>query len=65
MDNYNKLLEFDNNTKYPYNLNKNLEKNIIFTKKEIELEYIKEYNIYQEKNKIGSNESTNNIYIYN
>lgn len=65
MDNYNKLLEFDNNTKYPYNLNKNLEKNIIFTKKEIELEYIKEYNIFQEKNKIGSNESTNNIYIYN
>jgi hypothetical protein len=65
MDNYNKLLEFDNNTKYPYNLNKNLEKNIIFTKKEIELEYIKEYNIFQEKNKIGSNESTNHIYIYN
>jgi hypothetical protein len=65
MDNYNKLLEFDNNTKYPYNLNKNLEKNIIFTKKEIELEYIKEYNIFQVKNKIGSNESTNHIYIYN
>jgi len=68
MDIYNKLLEYENKTKYPYNLNINLQKNIIFTKKEIEIEYIKEYNIYQEKNKHGSNEISNiksyNIYIY-
>lgn len=63
MENYNKILEYENKSKYPYNLNINLEKNIIFTKKEIEIEYIKDYNIYQEKNKIGSNEISK-IYIY-
>jgi hypothetical protein len=67
MEYYNKLLEYENNTKYPYNLNKNLESNVIFTKKEIELEYIKEYNIYKEKNKNGSNELeviNAKIYVY-
>lgn len=61
---YNKILEYENNTKYPFNLNKNLEKNVIFTKKEIELEYIKDFNILKEKNKTGSNELNNTIFIY-
>jgi hypothetical protein len=65
MDNYNKILEFENITKFPFNLNTDLSKNIIFTKNEIELEYIKDYNIYiDKKNKKGSNEFKNNIKIY-
>ena len=65
MDNDNKILEFENITKYPFNLNIDLAKNIIFTKNEIELEYIKDYNIYiDKKNKKGSNEFKNNIKIY-
>lgn len=59
-------LETYNN--YPYNLNDKLIDNIISTKKELELEYIKNYKIpiYKEKNKNykikGSYEAT--IYIY-
>ena len=43
MDYYNKILEYENINKFPFNLNLDLTKNIIFTKNEIELEYIKEY----------------------
>lgn len=65
MDYYNKILEYENITKFPFNLNLDLTKNIVFTKNEIELEYIKEYNIYKDqKNKKGSNEIKNNIHIY-
>lgn len=65
MDHYNKILEYENITKFPFNLNLDLTKNIVFTKNEIELEYIKDYNIYKDqKNKKGSNEIKNNIHIY-
>jgi hypothetical protein len=65
MDSYNKILEYENINKFPFNLNLDLTKNIIFTKNEIELEYIKDYNIYKDqKNKKGSNEIKNNIHIY-
>lgn len=64
---YNLLLSNDNinlsTKKYPYILNNS--NNIIFTKNEIELEYIKDFKIYKEKekNKNGSNENVL-IYIY-
>lgn len=53
-DNLNKFLTLENMYIYPYNLNFKLKDNIIETKKEIELEYIKSYKntfIYKEKNK--------------
>ena len=59
-----KILSINNINKYPYNLNIKLKDNIIETKKEIELEYIKNY--YKDstqKNIIkGSNEVK--IFIY-
>lgn len=69
LTNYYKLLSIENNNKYPFNLNNfnnNLKDNIIQTKKEIELNYIKEFQIYKEKKKNinGKNEYNNNIYIY-
>lgn len=61
------LNSIENNNVYPFNLNDKLYDNIIETKKEIELEYIKNYQIpiFQEKDKKnikGSNENT--IYIF-
>ena len=61
------LNSLENINSYPYNLNDKLYDNIIETKKEIELEYIKNYNIpiFQEKDKKnikGSYENT--IYIF-
>ncbi len=60
---YNQILSMDkinlSTKKYPYNLNNKY--NIIFTKNEIELEYIKDFKIYKEKNKEGSND---NVFTY-
>lgn len=65
MFNYNKIISLDNNSNYPFNLISNLKDNIIETKKEIELEYIKEYNILKDTDKKGSNEIKEaGIYIY-
>lgn len=64
LNNLNKFLFLENLTKYPYNLNNKLKDNIIETKKEIELEYIKSYNIYLDKNKKKSGSSQQIILIY-
>lgn len=66
MDLYNSILELDNVQKYPFNLNSNLKENIIFTHNEIEIEYLKDYNIYINKKIKGSYEKKNiiNVYIY-
>lgn len=66
MDNYNKLLSIENKSAYPFNLLDNLNDNIINTKKEIELEYIKDYAIYKEKNNLkeGAKKIKSYIYIY-
>jgi len=45
---YNKLLEIYKDTKYPFNLISNLKNNIINTKNEIELEYVKDLNTYKD-----------------
>jgi len=63
----NILSSLENINEYPFNLNDKLYDNIIETKKEIELEYIKNYKlpVYQEKDKKnikGAYEHT--IYIY-
>ncbi len=58
------LNSIENINYYPFNLNDNLTDNIIETKKEIELEYVKNF-IFVEKDKQkikGSNEIT--IYIF-
>ena len=66
---YNKLLRIYNDTNYPFNLINNLKDNIINTKNEIELEYMKELNIFKDKEennrelKIGGI-SAKKIYIY-
>ena len=66
MDYYNILLELDNIPKYPYNLNSNIKENVIFTHNEIELEYLKDYNIYVDKKIKGSYDKKNiiNVYVY-
>jgi hypothetical protein len=52
-----------NNKYYPFNLNDNLTDNIIETKKEIELEYIKNY-IFIEQDKKYKIKGANEITIY-
>jgi NAD(P)H-hydrate repair Nnr-like enzyme with NAD(P)H-hydrate dehydratase domain len=65
IDLYNLILDNDKiniiSKKYPYNLNN--KDNIIFTKNELELEYIKDYYQDKQKNKSGSSEKSF-IYIY-
>ena len=73
---YNKLLRIYNDTNYPFNLINNLKDNIISTKNEIELEYIKDFNIFKDKDKNKDNiqskknefkiggSNTKKIYIY-
>ena len=66
---YNKLLKVYKDTNYPFNLIDNLKDNIINTRNEIELEYIKDLNIFQDKEdkkkeiKLGGGYSKK-IYIY-
>ncbi len=70
MFNYNKIISLDNKSDYPFNLVSNLKDNIIETKKEIELEYIKGFKIFKDtktkKNTIkGSNDIKEaGIFIY-
>ncbi len=47
------MFSITNDNKYPFNLNDNLYNNVIETKKEIELEYIKNYILVDTKNKTG------------
>jgi hypothetical protein len=51
-NNYNKIISLDNKSDYPFNLMLNLKDNIIETKKEIELEYVKEFKILKDKKQI-------------
>ena len=51
-NNYNKIISLDNKSDYPFNLILNLKDNIIETKKEIELEYVKEFKILKDKKQI-------------
>jgi hypothetical protein len=51
IENVNKLNSIYYLDKYPFNLNTKLKDNIINTKKEIELEYIKNYILTQSKDK--------------
>jgi len=63
-DLYNKLLTIKNKedkTLYPFNILSNYD-NIIFTKKQIELNYINNFNECPDKKKGGNNSI---IYIYN
>jgi hypothetical protein len=50
--NYNKIISLDNKSDYPFNLMLNLKDNVIETKKEIELEYVKEFKILKDKKQI-------------
>lgn len=60
----NKFLTLENINNYPYNLNSKLKDNIILTKKEIELEYKKNYMIFKNNNNIkGSNHNYNIVII--
>ncbi len=67
--NLNKFLSLRHINKYPFNLNSKLKDNIIETKKEIELEYKKDYtnsiiyNIKDDKN-IKKGKGNVTIYIY-
>lgn len=58
-----KLNSINNITYYPYDLNNNLIDNIIETKKEIELEYSKNY-IFNDSKKIKGSSEKNNIFIF-
>ncbi len=60
--NYNKILKIDSKSEYPFNLISNLKDNIIETKKEIELEYIKGFKVVVK----GGNDKTKQagIFIY-
>ena len=48
IQNYNKILQINNQFDYPYNIISNLNFNIIETKKEVELEYIKDFFLKEE-----------------
>ncbi len=52
MDLYNKIKSLESDSNYPFNLINNLKHNILETKKEIDLEYIKSY--YKDDNKLQS-----------
>ena len=68
MDKYNKLVSLENEYKYPFNLISNLKSNIVETKKEIEIEYIKQLrltkDINNKDNKIGGTQQTITIYLF-
>jgi hypothetical protein len=51
-NNYNKIISLDSKSDYPFNLILNLKDNIIETKKEIELEYVKEFKILKDTDQI-------------
>lgn len=67
LNNYNKIINLDNNSSYPFNLVSNLKDNIIETKKEIELEYVKEFKILKDETQIkkgGNDVKEAGIFIY-
>lgn len=65
-NNYNKIISLDNKSDYPFNLVSNLKDNIIETKKEIELEYVKGFKILKDKKQIkkGGAVKEAGIFIY-
>ena len=64
--NYNKIISLDNKSNYPFNLLSNLKDNIIETKKEIELEYVKGFKIFKDTKEIkkGGDVIEAGIFIY-
>lgn len=63
-DNYNKILSVSNNSNYPYNLISNLKHNVIETKKEVDLEYVKNYVLQSTDKKGGLVQKDIVIYFY-
>lgn len=65
-NNYNKLVSLNNKSEYPFNLISNLKNNIIETKKEIELEYVKGFKVLKaiQDNKVGGEIKEAGILIY-
>jgi hypothetical protein len=66
--NFNKLNSICNKNKYPFNLIDNIN-NVITTWNEVELEYINDFKIYKDTNKIKNKEGgyenkKNKIYIF-
>ena len=65
LDKYNIFLSIQNKSNYPFNLIDNLKDNIIETKKEIELEYYKDFILKESSDiKKGSDEHEILIYLY-
>jgi hypothetical protein len=68
LNEYNKLKELKDDSKYPFNIINNLKHNILETKKEIDLEYIKNFkkdlDILQHKDKISGGTIQKEILIY-
>lgn len=59
-----KLNSITNINNYPFNLNSKLKDNIIQTKKEIELEYIKNYIFKDSKNQKNIIKGSNEVKIF-
>lgn len=64
MNKYNKILTVNNKFNYPFNLISNLKQNIIETKKEVELEYVKDFILLPLDKKGGSINKDIVIYFY-
>lgn len=68
LNEYDKFKALKDDNKYPFNLINNLKHNILETKKEIDLEYIKnfkkELNILRHKDKISGGAIEKEILIY-
>lgn len=63
IDKYNLYLGIQNKSNYPFNLINNLKDNIIETKKEIELEYYKDF-ILRESSTVKKGAVEHDILIY-
>ena len=61
LDKFNSINNINN---YPFNLNAKLKDNIIQTKKEIELEYIKNYIFKDSQNKKNIIKGSNEVQIF-
>jgi len=66
MFNYNKIISLDNKSDYPFNLVSNLKDNIIETKKEVELEYVKGFKVLKDQKQVkkGGDIKEAGIFIY-
>ncbi len=61
---YDKILSVNSKSKYPFNLISNLKDNVIETKKEIELEYVKNFVLKPAGVKEGKGYTDILIYMY-